>query len=75
MLVDVTGRNANVALELGLVHALGRPYRVVAEGEPMDHLFPALAKVQVHPYGPEPGFRGLEETLAELLRLAASPDR
>jgi len=52
VLIDVTGHNPNVALELGLVHALGRPYRVVAQGKLDESSFPSLAKVKVHSYGP-----------------------
>ena len=47
VIIDVTGHNPNVALELGLVHALGCPYRVVARGNPKDYTFPSLSKVQV----------------------------
>jgi hypothetical protein len=66
-LVDITGHNPNVALELGLVHALGRPYRVLAQGEPEQHRFPSLEKVQIHAYGDGPDFPGFEEALEGLL--------
>ena len=56
VIIDISGFNANVGLELGLVHALGRPYRIVARGHPKDHMFPAVEKVQIHGYldGPTP---------------------
>jgi len=69
--VDITGSNANVALELGLVHALGRPYRLVAQGDPALHLFPSIAKVQVHGYSPEAPFGPLQSHVAGLLAMGA----
>lgn len=50
---DQTGPNLNVGLELGLVHALGRPYRIVTRGRPERHMFPAVAKMQIHGYREE----------------------
>jgi hypothetical protein len=67
VLIDITGHNANVALELGLVHALGRPYRVLAQGDPNEHMFPSLEKVQIHSYGSAPGFLRFSNVVAELL--------
>jgi hypothetical protein len=77
VLVDITGQNPNVALQLGLVHALGRPYRVVAQGDPEKANFPSLAKVQIHRYEGAPGFAGLAEAVEELLESAvrARPTR
>jgi hypothetical protein len=69
-LVDITGHNPNVAFELGLVHALGRPYRVLAQGEPEQHRFPSLEKVQIHAYGVGPNFPGFVEALEGLLASA-----
>jgi hypothetical protein len=76
-LSDITGQNPNVALQLGLVHALGRPYRVVAQGDPEKANFPSLAKVQIHRYEGAPGFAGLAEAVEELLESAvrARPTR
>ena len=54
VVIDITGFNVNVGLELGLVHALGRPYRIVTRGHAKDHMFPAVEKVQIHTYGDEP---------------------
>jgi hypothetical protein len=67
VLIDITGHNPNVALELGLVHALGRPYRIVAQGSAEKHSFMSLEKVQVHSYGRGPGYKGFEKTVADLL--------
>ncbi len=50
---DQTGPNLNVGLELGLVHALGRPCRIVTRGRPERHMFPAIAKIQIHGYREE----------------------
>ena len=67
VLVDVTGHNPNVALELGLVHAIGRHYRLVAQNDPSRHLFPSIEKVQVHSYGVRPPLGALEGHVRGLL--------
>jgi hypothetical protein len=67
VLVNITGHNPNVALELGLVHALGCRYRVIAQGESEKHRFDSLEKVQVHSYGKEPGYRGFKDHVEKLL--------
>lgn len=67
VLVDITGNNPNVALELGLVHALGRPYRVVSQDSPEKARFSNLEKIQVHYYGKAPAFKGLEEIVRGFL--------
>lgn len=67
VLIDITGHNPNVALELGLVHALGCHYRVIAQGESEMHMFDCLEKVQVHSYGKEPGYGGFKEEVEKLL--------
>ena len=67
VLVDVTGHNPNVALELGLTHALGRHYRVIAQGKPEDYRFRSLEKVQVTAYGSEPGYDGFVKEVSKLL--------
>lgn len=57
VLVDLTGFNLNVALELGIAHTLGRPTLLVGQGDTVDRLFPTIAKLRFHPYsdaaGPE----------------------
>jgi hypothetical protein len=64
VVIDITGHNPNVALELGLVHALGRPYRVVVQDrDPRRHAFPSLAKVQLHAYRIEAAYRGARPSI------------
>lgn len=75
VLVDVTGHNPNVALELGLVHALGRQYRVVAQGDAKAHMFESLEKVQIHRYGSGPRYPGLTGAVEELLSSAVPARR
>ena len=70
VLVDITGHNPNVALELGLVHALGRQYRVVAQGDAKAHMFESLEKLQIHCYGEGPRYPGLTKVVEELLASA-----
>jgi hypothetical protein len=62
VIVDLTNFNANVALELGMAHALGRPTRVVGQGDTPERLFPTVAKVHVYRYQLAP-----EATLARLV--------
>ena len=50
VLVDLTAFNANVALELGLVHGLGRNTLVVGQDDTVQMLFPAIRKLRVLPY-------------------------
>jgi len=50
VLVDLTGFNANVALELGLAHALGRPTIMAGQGDTVERLFPSIAKLRFYPY-------------------------
>jgi hypothetical protein len=58
VLADLTGFNANVALELGIAHALGRPTLTIAQGADFEP-FPAIAKLRFQLYksaeGPELG--------------------
>lgn len=72
VLVDVTGHNPNVALELGLVHALGRPYRIVAKGAAEKHMFASLGKVQIHGYARGPRFSGFTKAVEGLLESASA---
>ena len=59
VLLDLTGFNANVALEMGLVHGLGRRCLAVAQDDAVKHLFPAIRKVRVLPYSLAEGGRTL----------------
>ena len=50
VLVDLTGFNPNVALELGMAHALGRNVRLVSQDAQTIGRVPSLAKQRVHVY-------------------------
>jgi len=50
VLADLTGFNANVALELGIAHTLGRPTVMVGQGATVETLFPMIAKLRFDPY-------------------------
>ncbi len=50
VLADLTDFNANVALELGIAHALGRPTLMVGQGDTVKRLFPMIAKERFYPY-------------------------
>jgi hypothetical protein len=72
VLVDITGHNPNVALELGLVHALGRPYRLVAQGLAEEHMFESLERVQIHSYGSGPDYSLFAKEVEGLLESVVS---
>lgn len=50
VLVDLTDFNANVALELGIAHTLGRPTLMVGQGTTVKRLFPMIAKLRFDSY-------------------------
>ncbi len=50
VLVDLTGFNANAALECGVAHALGKPVRVIGQPGVAESRFPALDEVLIHRY-------------------------
>jgi hypothetical protein len=50
VLVDLTGLNANVALELGILHVLGRRVLLVTQDEQAQNYFQAIAKLRIHRY-------------------------
>lgn len=50
VLVDLTGLNANVTLELGIAHTLGRKVLLVGQEKTVDLLFPSIQKLRVQPY-------------------------
>lgn len=51
IVVDLTGLNENVCLELALAHALGRKTLLVArDRETLENLFPEISKLQVRQY-------------------------
>lgn len=49
ILVDLTGFNANVTLELGIAHTLGRPTLIACQGTAFEP-FPAIAKLRFRLY-------------------------
>lgn len=62
VLVDLTGFNANVALELGIAHTLGKKVLMVGQGDTvdkLDKLFPSVSKLRFHKYS----MKRLEQTL------------
>lgn len=50
VLVDLTGFNANVALELGIVHTLGKKVLMVGQDNTVNNLFPSVRKMRVKEY-------------------------
>ena len=50
IVVDLTGLNANVALELGIAHVLGRNVVLVSQDERPELHFRAIAKYRCHRY-------------------------
>lgn len=67
-LVDLTGLNANVALELGITHTLGRRTLIVTQDSAVEKYFSAIGKTRMHRYSlsGEPGLNSLlDRFLAE----------
>jgi hypothetical protein len=50
VVVDLTGLNANVALELGMAHTLGRNVLLISQDQQVERYFRAVAKHRIHPY-------------------------
>ena len=68
VLVDLTGLNANVALELGITHTLDRKILIVTQDSAVEKYFPAIGKTRMHRYSlsGEPGLNSLlDRFLAE----------
>lgn len=72
VLVDITGCNPNVALELGMAHAVGRHTWVIAQGESSAFRFLSIEKIQVHRYDPDAGDHGFRECVWGLIDSADS---
>ncbi len=67
VLVDLSAFNANVALELGLVHGLGRHCLLVGQGDTVRQLFPAIRKVRVLPYALAGGCGTLRDAIERFI--------
>jgi hypothetical protein len=63
VLVDLTGFNANVALELGIVHTLGKKVLLVGQDDTVDHLFASIRKLRVKDYS----MKQLKQTLGSAI--------
>jgi hypothetical protein len=50
VLIDLTDFNANVALELGITHTLGKPALIVGQNDTIENLFPMIEKLRVATY-------------------------
>ncbi len=69
VLVDITGLNDNVLLELGLAHTLGRRTLIVGqEKEGIVQLFPSIAKRRVQPYSMTDGAQALVAAVQRFVR-------
>jgi hypothetical protein len=64
ILADLTGFNANVALELGIAHTLGKNVLMVGQGDPRALVFQSIGKFRIQSYDK----KRLEETLGKELR-------
>lgn len=69
VLVDLTGFNPNVALELGMAHTLGRNVELVSQDAQAIGRIPSLAKQRVHVYSLEgkPGTPPLSEVVGRFV--------
>jgi hypothetical protein len=50
VLADLTGLNANVALEVGMAHALGRNTMLVSQSDDLAIHCPSISKLRIHKY-------------------------
>ncbi|HCY77484.1 MAG TPA: hypothetical protein DHV28_16330 [Ignavibacteriales bacterium] len=50
ILVDLTDYNANVALELGIAHTLGKKILLLGQGNPNTHIFKSISKFRIKSY-------------------------
>lgn len=69
IVVDLTGLNANVALELGIAHALGRNTMLISQDRQPEKYFRAIAKQRIHPYAvdSDAASAGFSSTLKKFL--------
>ena len=67
VVVDLTGLNANVAVELGIAHALGRNVLLVTQDDLDKAPFKSLGTLRVHRYSltGKPGIRTLRQALED----------
>ena len=72
IVVDLTGLNPNVALELGIARALGRNLLIVTQDASPEQYFPAIAKVRMHRYGANGDeLRALDDAVSQFLEARA----
>lgn len=71
-LVDITGLNPNVCLELGIAHTLGKHTLIVCQPSTVPSLFPMIRQLRVSPYAT---FEELEQLVASFLPTRASVAR
>ena len=69
VVVDLTGLNANVALELGIAHTLGRNVLLISQDQQPERYFRAIAKHRIHRYAldSESSVDALKATLEKFL--------
>jgi hypothetical protein len=70
VVVDLTGLNANVALELGIAHTLGRNVLLISQDQQPERYFRAIAKHRIHRYALDSASSvdALRATLEKFLR-------
>ena len=69
VVVDLTGLNANVALELGIAHTLGRNVLLISQDQQPERYFRAITKHRMHRYALESSTsnEALQATLEKFL--------
>jgi nucleoside 2-deoxyribosyltransferase len=70
VVVDISGFNDNVLIELGMAHALGRPVKLVGLEEVVDHLPQVIAKKRVETYS----IQNTDPITEATLQLMAKPE-
>jgi hypothetical protein len=65
VVVDLTGFNANVALELGIAHTLGKKVLMVGHDDAVDNLFSSIRKLRVKKYSMKEPQRSLGDVIKD----------
>ncbi len=67
VIVDLTGFNPNVALELGIAHTLGRRTLIMGQRDTVKKLFPMIAKTRIDTYNLEDSGKSLTDSVVRFV--------
>lgn len=67
LILDLTGLDPRIVLELGMAHTLGRRSLLVGQGDAAQQLFPSLAHLPFHSYNLAEGGEALHAAVVQFL--------